>query len=110
MDRFFNDVDLLVMPTMPVLPRQAGCLQRGTARTMQLMLPCAAYTGPWNAAGLPAISLPVGTSQTGIPIGIQLVAPAGREDLLLAVAAGMERVVGWTDRRVDEDRVLAPLP
>jgi Asp-tRNA(Asn)/Glu-tRNA(Gln) amidotransferase A subunit family amidase len=94
---------------MPVLPRQAGCLQRGTLRTARLMLPCAAYTGAWNAAGLPAISLPVGVGEGGIPIGVQLVAPAGREDLLLAVAAGVERVVGWTDRRVDEDRLLAPL-
>jgi amidase len=110
MDRFFGEVDLLVMPTMPVLPRQAGCLQRGTLRTLKLMLPCAAYTGAWNASGLPAVSLPVGMAEGGVPIGIQLVAPDGREDLLLAVAAGVERVVGWTDRRVDEDRVLAPLP
>lgn len=110
MERFFADFDLLAMPTMPVLPRQAGCLEHGTLRTMQLMLPCAAYTGPWNAAGLPAISLPVGVTDGGIPIGIQLVAPAGREDLLLAVAADVERVVGWTDRRVDSERLLAPLP
>lgn len=110
MDRFFADSDLLLLPTMPVLPRPAGCLRRGTVRTIQLMLPCAAYTAPWNACGLPAISVPVGVTAGGVPVGVQLVAPAGREDLLLAVAAEVERVVGWSDRRVDEEQVLAPLP
>jgi amidase len=109
MESFFADVDVVMMPTMPVLPRMAGCLQRGTARTLLLMLPCAAYTSPWNAAGLPAVSLPIGTTADGLPIGIQLVGPAGGEELLLGVAGELERVVGWTDRRVDEDRLLAPL-
>jgi amidase len=108
---FFADVDLLLIPTMPVLPRKAGCLaHRGTVRTVALMLPCQAFTGPWNAAGLPALSLPVGTTDDGLPVGVQLVGPAGSEGRLLAVAAGIERVVGWPDRRVDEERAFSSLP
>jgi amidase len=100
---FFGEVDLLLTPTMPVLPRDAGCLAaRGVARTLGLMLPCAAYTGPWNAAGTPAISLPVGTTARGLPIGVQLVGPALSEPTLLALAAAMEPVAGWLDRRVAE--------
>ena len=103
MAAFFDDVDLLLVPTMPVLPRRAGSLmERGTARTVGLMLPCAAFTGAWNAAGLPAVSLPVGTAAGGVPIGVQLVGPSGGEDLLLGVAAALETTAGWTDRRVAE--------
>jgi amidase len=110
MEEFFADSDLVVTPTMPVLPREAGCLRRGMVRTALTMLPCAAYTGAWNAAGLPAVSLPVGTAADGLPIGIQLIGPAGSEERVLAVAAAVERVVGWVDRRVDTERLLAPLP
>jgi amidase len=102
MAAFFDGIDLLMVPTMPVLPRKAGCLQTGTLRTMNLMLPCAAYTGVWNACGLPAASLPVGMTGTGLPIGMQLVGPTGGEDLILSVAMGLERSLGWTDRRVAE--------
>jgi amidase len=98
---FFDEVDLLLTPTMPVLPRAAGCLAgRGVARTLSLMVPCAAYTGPWNGAGLPAISLPVGTTATGLPIGVQVVGPAGSDAGLLGLAAAVEPVAGWLDRRV----------
>jgi amidase len=98
---FFDDVDLLLTPTMPVLPRMAGCLAgRGVSRTLPLMLPCAAYTGPWNGAGLPAISLPVGATSTGLPIGVQVVGPAASDANLLGLAAAVEPVAGWLDRRV----------
>jgi amidase len=101
MAAFFDDVDLLLTPTMPVLPRRAGQLSsRGTVRTLGLMLPCAAFTGAWNASGLPAVSLPVGTTGSGVPIGVQLIGPSGGEDLLVQVAATLESAVGWLDRRV----------
>jgi amidase len=110
MAAFFDDVDLLLTPTMPVLPRRAGELsRRGTARTLGLMLPCAAYTGAWNAAGVPAVSLPGGTTPGGVPIGMQLIGPSGGEDLLLGVAAELEAALGWVDRRVDSLGDPAPL-
>ena len=103
MAAFFDDVDVLLTPTMPVLPRRAGELsRRGTLRTLPLMMPCPAYTGAWNAAGLPAVSLPAGTTPSGLPIGVQLIGPTGGEDLLLGVAADLEAAIGWTDRRVGE--------
>jgi amidase len=102
MGTFFDSVDLLLTPTMPVLPRWAGSLAgRGLARTLTLMTPCAAFTGPWNACGCPAISLPVGTTPSGIPVGVQLVGPAGSDALLLQLAAEVEPVAGWLDRRVE---------
>ncbi|HEX3908907.1 MAG TPA: amidase family protein [Mycobacteriales bacterium] len=108
---FFDSVDLLLTPTMPVLPRWAGSLAgRGLARTLTLMTPCAAYTSPWNACGFPALNLPVFTTPSGIPVGVQLVGPLGSEALLLQVAAAVEPVAGWLDRRVEGRPAVRSLP
>ena len=48
-----------------------------------------------NITGQPAISLPVGHSQEGMPIGVQLVAAKGREDLLLMIAEQWEQDELW---------------
>jgi Asp-tRNA(Asn)/Glu-tRNA(Gln) amidotransferase A subunit family amidase len=58
-----------------------------------------------NLAGVPAISLPVGRSSEGLPIGLQLIAPWGRDELLLDAAEALE---GATDRAwVDAAPALA---
>jgi amidase len=49
------------------------------------------YTTPWNLAGLPAASVPFG-SDHGLPLGLQIVAPAGGEQTVLALAAEIERL------------------
>ena len=57
------------------------------------------FTAPFNATGQPAISLPLYWSDSGLPIGVQLVAAYGREDLLLQVASQLEAAQPWADRR-----------
>ena len=59
----------------------------------------AAFTAGFNATGQPAISLPLHWSDDGLPIGVQLVADMGREDLLLRVAAQLEQAQPWAQRR-----------
>ncbi len=52
----------------------------------------------FNQTGQPAISLPLFLAASGLPIGIQLAAAFGREDLLIRVASQLEAQQGWTDR------------
>jgi amidase len=59
----------------------------------------ACWTLPFNLTGQPAISLPLHWNVAGLPIGVQLVAAYGREDLLLRVAAALEAAMPWSDRR-----------
>ena len=56
------------------------------------------FTVPTSLAGLPAISLPCGFSN-GLPMGMQLIAPAFREDLLLELAAQYQRQTDWHLKR-----------
>jgi len=93
--------DLLLTPTLGELPPELGVLQTpndplaGFARGASFV----PYTPFFNVTGQPAINVPVGTSASGMPIGIHLVAAWGREDLLLRVAAQLEATAPWADRR-----------
>ena len=58
----------------------------------------ALYTAIHNVAGTPAMSVPLGISQDGLPIGSQFAAAKGREDLLYALAYELEAAQPWTTR------------
>lgn len=94
--RWFEGHDLWLSATVarPVPP--LGLLD--TMDLQAMMTHAAAYsalTSPFNATGQPAISLPLGTDGDGLPVGVQLVAAWGREDLLLRVAAQIEAARPW---------------
>ncbi|MDL4819578.1 amidase [Actinomadura opuntiae] len=100
---FFTDHDLLVTPTLGRLPAPHGTLRYDDpGHTMTGWLRTLADYGPFtvlfNITGQPAISLPLGTGEDGLPIGVQIVAPYGREDLLFQVAAHLEQAMPWKER------------
>ncbi|MFD0662032.1 amidase [Thermocatellispora tengchongensis] len=97
---FFTRYDLLVSPTMAQLPAPHGTIRYDdpshTLETfVRSMFDYAPFTPPFNVTGQPAISLPLGRSTGGLPIGVQLVAAYGREDLLLGIAGRLEQAAPW---------------
>jgi amidase len=99
---WFEAHDLLVTPTVHELAPYLSSLdphRLSPLELMQRMVPHMAFTEPWNATGQPAISLPLGWSDVGLPVGVQLVAAPGREDLLLGVAAWLLAALGEPGRR-----------
>lgn len=93
--------DLLLTPTMAEPPPVLGDLVppadnplHGAARAT----PFATYTAPFNVTGQPAMSVPLYFAASGLPIGVQLVAPFGREDVLVRVAGQLEEARPWADR------------
>jgi amidase len=100
---FFTEYDLLVTPTLARLPAPHGTLRYDDPdHTVESWLRTEFDYGPFtslfNISGQPAVSLPLAQSRDGLPIGVQLVAPYGREDLLFRVAARLEEAVPWRDR------------
>jgi amidase len=89
--------DLLLTPTSPVPPPPLGVNSPipDTAHPEYDPGAPAAFTVPFDVTGEPAISLPLGWSTNGLPLGSQLVAPYGREDVLLRVAAQVEVAQPW---------------
>ncbi|MDQ3572474.1 MAG: amidase [Actinomycetota bacterium] len=96
---FEGGFDLLLTPTMAERPSPIGSWDDSGERPMDAFdraLPAGAFTAIFNVTGQPAISLPMGRTDEGLPVGVQLVAPFGREDLLIAVAAQLEEAQPWT--------------
>jgi len=81
--------DILLTPTMPQLPPELGLNPK------DINLTYGRFTIPWNFSGQPALSLPIHLSPSGLPVGVQLVAAYGREDLLVGIAAQLERMQPW---------------
>jgi len=82
--------DILLTPTMPQLPPELG------RKAKDINLAYGRFTIPWNFSGQPALSLPMHISPSGLPVGVQLVAAYGREDLLIGLAAQLERMQSWS--------------
>jgi amidase len=95
-------MDLLLTPAVGEPPPPLGTYDDSGPDPLAAIVrarPAAAFTGIFNATGQPAISLPLHWTDAGLPVGAQLVAPLGREDLLIRVAAQLERARPWSDRR-----------
>jgi amidase len=94
--------DVLVTPTMPEPPARLGEISPDTDDVMSAMTSMgryATFTSLFNVTGQPAISLPLHWTADGLPVGVQLVAAYGREDVLFRLALQLEQARPWADRR-----------
>jgi aspartyl-tRNA(Asn)/glutamyl-tRNA(Gln) amidotransferase subunit A len=96
----FTGVDVLVSPTMP-MPAPAIADLRATPDALRpAEIKLLRNTRPFNVWGLPAISVPCGLTQSGLPIGLQIAGPHWREDLVLRVAHAYEQATAWHKRKL----------
>jgi len=93
-ERAFERVDLIAAPVAPTTAFEIGA-HRGDPLSMYLE---DIYTLPINLAGVPAITFPVGFDRQDLPIGMQLIGPPFREDLLFYATHLYQGVTDWHQR------------
>ena len=100
-----GSADLVLSPTSPLTAPAFSAIDptvdsAGSApRTIALAAPYAAFTAPFNVVGWPALSVPSGRADGGLPTAVQLAGRPGSESLLLAVGAFLQAQVGWASWR-----------
>ncbi|HWA46357.1 MAG TPA: amidase family protein [Hypericibacter adhaerens] len=102
--RFLARHDVLVTPTAAITPEPVGTYDpdrpgRTIDSVFEDLAPKETFTALFNGTGSPAISLPLGHTPSGLPVGVQLVAGFGREDLLLGLARQLEQEYRWDRQR-----------
>ncbi|MFM0093043.1 amidase [Paraburkholderia sediminicola] len=103
--RFFQHYDVVLTPTLPDLAPRIGEYNRVETSADGLgwiahVLGQTPFTALANVAGLPAMSVPLSfDDETGLPIGSHFGASFGREDILFRLAAQLEAVMPWSERR-----------
>jgi aspartyl-tRNA(Asn)/glutamyl-tRNA(Gln) amidotransferase subunit A len=90
----FERVDVIVAPTTPGVAFKMG--EREDPLQMYLN---DVFTIPVNLAGLPGVSIPAGFTQTGLPIGLQIIGKAFDEATVLRVARAYEAATSWHERK-----------
>ncbi len=93
--------DLLLTPTLALSPLAIGELDPRPDDPLAGMRRAAdfvPFTPPFNTTGQPAINVPLHWTAAGVPIGVQLVAAYGREDVLIRVAGQLEAAAPWAHR------------
>jgi aspartyl-tRNA(Asn)/glutamyl-tRNA(Gln) amidotransferase subunit A len=97
--RVFAHVDLLITPTTPIPAPAIAELKSSPDALRPAELKLLRNTRPFNVWGLPAISLPCGFTQSGLPIGLQIAGLHWREDTVLRLAYAYEQATAWHKRK-----------
>jgi amidase len=96
-NRVFEEVDVLLTPTIAHRPRKVGALDKGgTVRAALASQPMIAYAALWNITGNPAASVPAGVAPDGLPLAVQLVGRRHDETTLLSLSAQLEAARPWS--------------
>jgi Asp-tRNA(Asn)/Glu-tRNA(Gln) amidotransferase A subunit family amidase len=97
--RTFENVDLVITPTTPVPPFTISELLAKPDQLRAREIITLRNTRPFNALGLPTISVPCGFTSGGLPIGMQIAGRPGDEATVLRLADAYERATDWHNRR-----------
>jgi aspartyl-tRNA(Asn)/glutamyl-tRNA(Gln) amidotransferase subunit A len=98
--RLWGQVDCIFTPATPIPAPKIGQKEVRIGGAMEEVRTAATrLTRGMNALGLPALSMPCGFTKSGLPVGLQMIAPPRAEDLLLRVAAAMEDALGVSTRQ-----------
>jgi amidase len=101
---FFENFDVLLLPSTAKVPWKLGELDQNDSNLdtdgwlHKLFSQYAPFTAMFNITGQPAINLPLAWSQSGLPVGVQLVGRYGDEAALLRVASQLEQLFPWAGR------------
>lgn len=105
---WFSEYDVLVTPTTArAFAPAAGWLDINWVKFLDMGAKQAPMTQAWNLAGFPAASIPGGLTADGFPLGVQVVAPRGGEELVLSVCAQLEQLQPWPRHAPMAERVAA---
>jgi amidase len=103
----WSDLDLLMLPVTPEPPLPLDAMGPDAKDPFDLLgdlTRMISFTVPFNVTGEPAVSLPLHRTADGLPIGVQFVAPMGREDLLFRLAGQLEQAHPWSHHRPELSR------
>ncbi len=98
---FFDDYDVLVTPTVAIPPPRIGEFRDPDSPLAEFLraVEFVPFTPPWNTTGQPAVSVPLATDESGLPVGVQIVGRPADEATLVRVSAQLEQARPWRDRR-----------
>jgi amidase len=101
--RWGRDFDVLLTPTSAILPPQAGAVMAAQHAAPDQpvfdVVASVSFTAFGNVAGLPAVSLPLYETSTGVPVGVQLTGGPWQEASLIALAGQLEQALPWAGRQ-----------
>lgn len=101
----FNEIDVLITPTLPVLPPDIGSsVAKLNGEEVDLLNHIIRFTGPSNLTGLPALSIPCGLVE-GQPVGLQIIGPAFQEQKVFDIALAIEKQVQFSYHKPTLDRI-----
>jgi amidase len=92
--------DAVLTPTLAVPPLPVGALRNDDdpEADFEAQKAFTPWTSAWNVTGMPAVSLPLHRTPSGLPVGVMLAARPAEEELLLSLSAQVEAAAPWADR------------
>ncbi|MDH2392037.1 amidase [Streptomyces sp. HNM0663] len=107
----FDAYDVVLTPTTAAPPPRIGTFDGLSAwRTDSTMAACCPYAWPWNVLGWPGVNVPAGLTRDGLPVGAQLLGPAGGEERLISLAAQLEAELRWHEKRPTAPAITGSAP